>query len=312
MKNTALEQRASRAPVDPELLKEVRRIQIRSDRLVTDVVSGGYSSVFRGSGIEFDEVREWTEGDDFRSVDWNVTARMGRPYIKKYVEERELTILFVLDRSRSMGFGSERIEGVPKSLRRLAVEFIACLGLSANRNNDKVGLVCFGEGVELFVPPKKGRPHLLRVLRECLAPSEGARKSELGMTLGYTGRVLRRRAIVFVLSDFLTTWPSRELRLMAKRHDLILVPCLDPRLLSLPDAGLLRLVDLEDGRERVVDSSSLAVRETYCALANERLEKMEADAKKYSADWLPLRSDVGVTKSILAFFRKRELRSKKR
>ena len=170
MKKPALEQRASRAPVDPELLKEVRRIQIRSDRLVTDVVSGGYSSVFRGSGIEFDEVREWTEGDDFRSVDWNVTARMGRPYIKKYVEERELTLLFVLDRSRSMGFGTERIDGVPKSLRRLAVEFIACLGLSANRNNDKVGFVGFGEGPELFVPPKKGRPHLLRRHRLIGAP----------------------------------------------------------------------------------------------------------------------------------------------
>ena len=298
--------------MDPELLKEVRRIQVRSDRLVTDVVSGGYSSVFRGSGIEFDEVREWTEGDDFRSVDWNVTARMGRPFIKKYVEERELTLLFVLDRSRSMGFGSATVETVPKSLRRLAVEFIACLGLSANRNNDKVGLIGFGEGVELFVPPKKGRPHLLRILRECLAQSEGARRSELGKTLGYTSRVLRRRAIVFVLSDFLTAWPRRELRLLAKRHDLILVPCLDPRLLELPDAGLLRLVDLEDGRERVVDSSSAMVRASFAAHAKERLERMEADTKKYGADWLPLHSDVGVTKSVLAFFRKREFRSQKR
>ena len=305
----------SRPPVDPELLKEVRRIQIRTDRLVTDVVSGGYQSVFRGSGIEFDEVREWIEGDDYRSVDWNVTARVGRPYIKKYVEERELTLVFVLDRSRSMGFGTSVVDGVAKSLQRVAVEFIACLGLSACRNNDKAGLVASVSGVELFVPPSKGRAHLMRILRDCLAPRQddvdGEAKpaqSDLAPALGYLGHVQRRRAIVFVLSDFLSNWPDRELGLLAKRHDLTLVPCLDPRLLELPEAGLLRLIDLEDGRERVVDASSSAVRTAYATRVARRVEDLQNRARRIGAGWLPLSTDRSVANSVVEYFRRRELR----
>ena len=294
----------------------MRRIQIRTDRLVTDVVSGGYQSVFRGSGIEFDEVREWMEGDDYRSVDWNVTARVGRPYIKKYVEERELTLIFVLDRSRSMGFGTALVEGVAKSLQRVAVEFIACLGLSACRNNDKVGLVASTSGVELFVPPNKGRAHLMRILRDCLAPRESEAKpaegegerSDLAPALGYLGHVQRRRAIVFVLSDFLMAWPDRELGLLAKRHDLTLVPCFDPRLEQLPSAGLLRLVDLEDGRERVVDASSRRVREAYAARVAARAEQLRDRARRIGAGWLPLSTERTVANSVVEYFRRRELR----
>lgn len=298
--------------VDPELLKEVRRIQVRTDRLVTDVVSGGYQSVFRGSGIEFDEVREWTEGDDYRSVDWNVTARQGRPFIKKYVEERELTLLFILDRSRSMGFGSGRVDGTPKSLRRIAVELTACLGLSANRNNDKVGLIAFSEGIDLFVPPKKGRAHLLRILRECLAPGEAPQQSNLATALSYAGHVQRKRSIVFVLSDFCGPWPERELLLLSKRHDMTLVPCFDPRLRTLPKSGLLRLADLETGREVVIDASSAAVRTAYETAMRERVEKMEAQARRIGADWLPLSTERSVATAVVEFFRKRELRGSKR
>lgn len=304
--------REGRPSVDADLLREVRRIQVRTDRLVTDVVAGGYSSVFRGSGIEFDEVREWVEGDDFRSVDWNVTARAGRPFVKKYVEERELTLLFVLDCSRSMDFGSLRVEGVPKTLRRLAVELVACLGLSANRNNDKIGLVTFGAEVELFVPPKKGRPHLLRLLREALAPVAADRGSALAEALAFAGRVLRKRAVVFVLSDFLAGFPAREARLAARRHDLILVPCLDPRLGELGDAGLVRLRDLESGEERLVDSGSAAVRARYATERRAWLEGLRQAARRCGADWLPLDTREPVAHGVLGFFRRREQRSARR
>lgn len=304
--------RGGRPSVDADLLREVRRIQVRTDRLVTDVVAGGYSSVFRGSGIEFDEVREWVEGDDFRSVDWNVTARAGRPFVKKYVEERELTLLFVLDCSRSMDFGSLRVDGVPKTLRRLAVEFLACLGLSANRNNDKLGLLTFGREVELFVPPKKGRPHLLRVLREALAPVRDDRGGALGEALAFASRVLRRRAVLFVLSDFLDGMPVKQARLAARRHDLILVPCLDPRLLELEDAGLLRLRDLETGVEQLVDTSSAEVRRHHSAGRRAWLEELRQAGRRCGADWLPLDTREPIAQSVLSFFRRRERRSAKR
>jgi uncharacterized protein (DUF58 family) len=306
------EQGRERACVDAELLKEVRRIQLRTDRLVTDVVSGGYSSVFRGSGIEFDEVREWAEGDDIRSVDWNVTARQGRPFIKKFVEERELTLLFVLDVSRSMDFASTSVDGKPRSLRRLAVEFLACLGLSAGRNNDKVGILTFAQDVDLYVPPKKGRAHLLRLLRESLARVEEDRGSGLGAALAYASRVQRKKCILFVLSDFLCDWPEKEVRLAARRHDLILVPTLDPRLLDLPQQGLFRLRDVETGQEQVLDASSGRVREAYAAQMRAFYEERRAGARKFGADWLTLDTRESVTSNVVAFFRQREARSAKR
>ncbi len=298
--------------MDPELLKEVRRIQLRTDKLVTDVVSGGYSSVFRGSGIEFEEVREWTEGDDIRSVDWNVTARQGRPFIKKFVEERELTLLFVLDVSRSMDFGSQSMDGKPRSLRRMAVEFLACMGLSAGRNNDKVGLLTFAEDVDLYVPAKKGRAHLLRLLRESLVRVEADRASGLGPALAYASRVQRKRCILFVLSDFLCDWPEKEMRLAARRHDLILVPTLDPRISELPEQGLFRLCDVETGKEQVLDASSTQVRQAYAAQMRAFYEKRRAGARKFGADWLPLDTRESVTSNVVAFFRQREARSARR
>lgn len=302
------ESRTERPAVDPELLREVRRIQIRTDRLVTDVVSGGYSSTFRGSGIEFDEVREWVEGDDYRSVDWNVTARAGRPFIKKYVEERELTVLFVLDRSRSMKFGTVTRDGIPRSLERLATEFVACLGLSANRNNDKVGLVATDGDRALFVPAKKGRMHMLRILRECLADPQDAHRDTLADALGWAARVQRKRAIVFVLSDFFGEWPEKELRLLARRHDLSLVPCFDPRLERLPDgSGLYRLRDLETGRAVLVDAGSARVREAYAERMQNRREDLEARARRLGAGFLPIDTQHSVASNVVAFFRRREL-----
>ncbi len=309
----------SREPaIDPELLKELRRIQIRTDRLVTDVVSGGYQSVFRGSGIEFDEVREWTEGDDVRAVDWNVTARQGRPFIKKYVEERELTVLLLLDRSRSMQFGSGALLGSPKSLARIALEFCACIGLSAARNNDKVGLVAFGGAREqLYVPPKKGRAQLLRILRDAIVPPEKTRvvdeeQGALARAMQFAGHVQRKRAIVFVLSDFLLGWPQRELRLLARRHDVTLVPCLDDRMLTLPRAGLLRLRDLESGEERLVDTEDARVRDAYAKRSVERMEKLETEARISGASSLPITTSEAVTSRVVAYFRRREMQGRHR
>ena len=275
-------ERKERPAVDPELLREVRRIQIRTDRLVTDVVSGGYSSVFRGSGIEFDEVREWVEGDDYRSVDWNVTARAGRHFIKKYVEERELTVLFVLDRSRSMRFGSIVREGRPRTLARVATEFVACLALSATRNNDKVGFVATDGERPLFVPAAKGRAHVLRVQR--------------------------KRAIVFVLSDFLADFPERELRLLARRHDLSLVPCSDPLLEALPErGGLYNLIDLERGGAGVLDGRSARTRAAYAQAAARRRADLVERSRRLGAGLLPIDTREPVSSSVVAFFRRREL-----
>lgn len=304
---------SERPPVDPELLKEVRRIQIRTDRLVTDVVSGGYSSVFRGSGIEFDEVREWTEGDDYRSVDWNVTARAGRPFIKKYVEERELTVLFVLDLSRSMRFGTVVRDEIARSLGRIATEFVACLGLSANRNNDKVGLVATDGARPFFVPAAKGRMHMLRILRECLADPEASREAAFAEALAFAARVQRKRAILFVLSDFFDGVPEKELRLLTRRHDVSLVPCVDPRLQELPrGAGLYRIKDLESGRELLVDASSKRVRAAYAERASERARTLDESARRLGAGVLRISTERPVSTSVVEYFRRRELQRGKR
>ncbi len=301
-------ERKERPAVDPELLREVRRIQIRTDRLVTDVVSGGYSSVFRGSGIEFDEVREWVEGDDYRSVDWNVTARAGRPFIKKYVEERELTVLFVLDRSRSMRFGSIVREGRPRTLARVATEFVACLALSATRNNDKVGFVATDGERPLFVPAAKGRAHVLRILRDCLADPVDPCRDALAEAIGYAARVQRKRAIVFVLSDFLADFPERELRLLARRHDLSLVPCSDPLLEALPErGGLYNLIDLERGGAGVLDGRSARTRAAYAQAAARRRADLVERSRRLGAGLLPIDTREPVSSSVVAFFRRREL-----
>lgn len=294
-----------------ELLKEVRRIQVQSARLVTGVMAGGYSSVFRGAGVEFDEVREYAEGDDPRSVDWNVTARVGRPFVKKYVDERELTVLFLYDLSASMGGGFG-----PWSARQMAARVCACLALSAVRNDDKVGLVAFGAEVEKYVPPKKGLAHALAVVRDLLALRSGAARTDFGPALELAARVLRRRAIVFLVSDFLASGYERALGPCARRHDLIAVR-LSCSELEPPGLGLARVRDPESGRSFLVDWKSPRVRELY----RERVEAWRlagADAlARAGVDLLdvpvPREPDKdAVARPILEFFRMRELRGAKR
>lgn len=294
-----------------ELLEEVRRIDVQARRLVTDVMAGGYSSVFRGSGIEFEGVREYAEGDSPRTIDWGVTARMGRPFVRTYVSERELTVLFLLDLSASMGGGFGAW-----SARRTAAQVCACLALAATRNNDKVGLIAFSEGVDAYAPPAKGVGHALRIVRDCLALRGTGGRTDLVPPLEFAARVVRRHAVIFLVSDLLAGGWEKALSLCARRHDVVAVRLLVPEL-APPGAGLLRLRDPETGEETVVDWSSPRVREAYGARVAARRGEVEEALRRAKVD----RMDVAVprvyerdavVRPILRFFRMREMRGAKR
>jgi uncharacterized protein (DUF58 family) len=299
-----------------ELLAEVRRIDVMSSRLVTSLISGEYTSVFRGTGLEFDGVREYEEGDDPRSVDWNVTARVGRPFVKKYVDERELTVLFVLDLSASMDAG---LGGW--SPRQAAARLCACLALSAIRNNDKVGLIAFSEAVDKYVAPKKGVGHVLRIVRDCLALRGGGARTAFGPALDFASRVLTRRSILFLVSDFLATdWPD-ALSLCARRHDVVAVRLLSPELAApltaAPGAGLLRVNDPESGATTVVDFGSARVRSAFAERVDAWRTRTTSELRRLKVDLMdvpiPRRPDGDVVaRPILRFFRMRELRGAKR
>ncbi len=294
-----------------ELLEEVRRIDVQSRRLATDVMSGGYLSVFRGAGIEFDEVREYAVGDDPRSVDWNVSARVGRPFVKKYVDERELTVLFLLDLSSSMqgGFGIW-------SARQLAARVCGCLAFAATRNGDKVGLVSFDEGVSSYVPAKKGPAHALRIIRDCLALPGGTARGSPAAALEFAARAVRRRAILFLVSDFLCEGWEEALALCARRHDVIAVRLLTPEL-APPEAGVMRIADPESGEEALVDWGSRKVREAYRRrVADWRLRTEQAIGRaKVDRMDVPVPRVRGrdmIAGPIMKFFRMRELRGMKK
>lgn len=298
--------------IDREILAQVRRIQVRTNRMVTDVMAGGYTSVFRGTGIEFDEVREFAEGDDLRSVDWNVTARTGRPHIKKYMEERELTVLFLLDLSASTGFGTAERGTRRRTVRETAAEFCACIALAAARNNDKTGLVAFSDHVELYVPAKKGPRHVLRLIREALAMEPVGVATNIAVALDYAGRVQRKRAVVFLISDFLTSGYERPLRLLARRHDVVAVRILDRRSAQLDPAGLLHLRDAETGASAWIDSDSPRVREAYAAQMEDQSEVLRQTLAKAGVDLMQVWPDRNVADPIVAFFRMREKRGARR
>lgn len=300
--------------IDPEILKQVRRIQVLTGRLVTDVMAGGYNSVFRGSGIEFDEVREYTEGDDPRSVDWNVTARTGRPYIKKFVEERELTVTFLLDLSSSTRAGFHR-----RSAREAAAQFCACIALSAIRNNDKVGLITFTDRVERFVPPKKGVGHVLRIVRDCLAHEPKGTGTRLSPALEFAGHVLRRKSILFLVSDFQTSDPyERELSIVSRRHDVIAARVEAPEwsrgaprtaASHTPAAGLMRLRDFETGREYCLDFSNKKTAHLYQQRVRAFREELDARLRRARVDSLCIPAEGNIVDPILKFFRRRERRA---
>jgi uncharacterized protein (DUF58 family) len=317
----------------PELLAEARRIQVRADRMVTDVMAGGYSSVFRGSGIEFDEVREFAEGDELRSIDWNVTARVGRPFVKKFVEERELTVLFLLDVSASMAFGTAPQGRAPRrSVSTTAALFVGCVAFAAARNSDKAGLITFRETVARYVPAKKGRNHVLRLIREACEPPAPRGGSELATAMDFAARVQRRRAIVFVVSDFvfadgIAGGASRsafadKLRLLSQRHDVIAVRVRDPfaggidratgDVAALPPVGLLHLADPETGAVRSVDFGSAKVRHALQGHWREERQALLDLCRRAGVDLLDVPTEGSVADPLVRFFRMRERRGARR
>lgn len=285
------------------VLRKVRRIEIVTRRLVNDVFSGEYHSVFKGQGIEFDEVREYQPGDDIRSIDWNVTARMGRPYIKRFVEERELVVVFLLDVSASGLFGSG--EGTKIDT---AAEICALLAFSATQNHDKVGAIIFSEDIEEYIPPDKGKSHVLRVVRGALFHRPRGRGTDLGRALEYLVRVIKRRAVVFVLSDFLSPDFSAPLAVAARKHDLVAIRVEDKRERDPGGAGLARLWDQEKGIEKVVDLGSRAARERLARLLRQRDEDLAAVFRRNGVDWIDIESGSDYVRPLSLFFRARARR----
>ena len=286
-----------------ELARKIRILQITTRKVVNDVLAGGYTSVFKGRGIEFDEVREYMPGDDIRTIDWNVTARTGRPYVKRYVEERELTVVFVVDLSASGAFGSVR-----KLKNEIAAEFCALLSFSAVKNNDKVGLIVFTDRVELYVPPKKGTTHVLRLIRELLNFKPKAAKTDLAGALDFLGKVSKKRAVVFLVSDFQAEGFEKPMRIVSKRHDLVAVPIVDPREVRLPNVGLIELEDAETGETILVDTSSAAVRKRYERLGRERSERFRELFASMGVDNIEVATDRDYIPKLVSFFRARERR----
>ncbi len=284
-----------------EVTREVRRLEITTRHLVRDIMAGEYSSAFRGRGVEFAEVREYQPGDDIRTIDWNVTARLGAAYVKRYLEERELTVLFVADLSASSGFGSVR-----RTKGDLTTEVCAVLALAAARNNDRVGAVFATDRVEHYVAPRKGRRQALRVISDLLGFRPACSGTDLGAALGYLEPMLRRRAVIFLISDFLGSGYQSPLARLARRHDLIAIQVTDPRERALPDVGLVTLWDPEGGGWRVVDTADAGLRERFRSRAAAFDAALERTLMESGADLLRLDTGQSYAEPLLAFFRRRE------
>jgi uncharacterized protein (DUF58 family) len=291
-----------------EILRKVRRIEIRTKRLVDDTLAGQYHSVFKGRGMNFDEVREYTPGDEVRTIDWNVTARAGRPFIKKFVEERERTLILMVDVSASGDFGSGA-----QSKRELAAELASVLAFSAIRNSDKVGLVLFTDQVELYVPPRKGRRHVLRIVREILGFEPQSRGTDVVNALDFVNDVASRRSIVFLVSDFQTpgepavAMPAlrKALRQTNRRHDLVALPIDDPREQELPDIGIVAVEDAETGELIEIDTASAAVRQRFAETARERTAQLQRAFNAEAVDSLRITTDQSYVAPLMTFFKKR-------
>lgn len=292
-------------PIDTtELMKQVARIRVITTRLVDEHLSGEYHSVFKGRGMEFDEVREYTAGDDVRSIDWNVTARMGHPFVKRYREERELTVIFLVDISGSQVCGSSQ-----RSKAELAAEITSVLALSAIKNQDKVGLILFSDRIEKSIPPRKGRTAAMRLVREVLAAEETRHGTDIAAALRFLNGVQKRRAVVFLISDFLDHSYQSELRVAARRHDLICCPVSDPWERVLPDLGLIEVEDPETGELMLVDTSSRGVREHYAEDAQASHDGLLSKFRKLGVDAIPLSTEQPFIDAIHALFRQRQARA---
>ena len=293
-----------------EILKKVRQVEIRTNRLVNDSLAGEYHSVFKGRGMDFDEVREYVPGDEVRAIDWNVTARAGRPFVKKFTEERELTILLAVDVSASGNFGSG-----PQSKRQMAAELASVLAFSAIRNSDKVGLVLFTDQIEQYIPPKKGRQHVLRVIREILFFEPQSRGTDIVRALDFANQVTSRRAIMFLVSDF--ELPNqdqaladlrRAVRLASRRHDLVALHVHDLREAELPDVGQLAIEDAESGELIELDTTDDRVRSRFAELAQQRVNNLRRALAAEGVDALNLDTREPYEPALRSFFKNRERR----
>jgi uncharacterized protein (DUF58 family) len=294
------------APLETrEILKCVRRIEIRTRRLVEEVFAGQSESVFKGRGMEFAEVRPYLPGDEVRDIDWNVTARNGAPFVKRFTEERELTVLLAVDVSGSLEFGSTDL-----SKRELVAELAALLAFSALKNADRVGLLLFSDRLELFVPPRKGRTQVLRIVRELLTHGIEGRGTSWASGLDFMNRVLRRRSVVFLLSDFLTPIDARLFRVTSRRHDLVALWVEDPREAVLPAVGRVLVEDLESGRTRWVNTSDARVRESYRAARADARTRTQRALAATRCEAVPLSTAASYLPPLLRFFNDRRRRAR--
>ena len=286
-----------------EVIQKVRRIEITTRRMVTDVLAGEYHSIFKGRGMEFSEVREYMMGDDIRTIDWNVTSRTGTLHVKKFVEERELTVLLMLDASGSADFGT-----TSRFKREVAAEMGALLAFSAIKNNDRVGAIVFTDEVEMFIPPRKGRPHVLRVIRDLLYFAPKGKKTNLAAAMEFLNSVTRKRAVVFLLSDFLTSGFEKPLRVAAKKHDVISVFLSDPREREIPKAGMIELEDAETGQRMLLDTSDRRALEAFTQHADARVQAQMDALTAMGVDIIDITTGEPYDRPLQRFFEKRARR----
>ncbi len=290
--------------IPKEVLKKIRRIEIRTKKLVNDLFSGEYHSTFKGQGMEFEEVRQYEPGDDIRLIDWNVTARTGYPHIKKFKEERELSVVLLVDASSSGRFGTrERFKS------DTAAELSALLAFSAIKNNDKVGLIIFTDKIEKFVPPKKGRAHVLRLIRDILYFEPEGVGTDIGGALEYLSKVIKRKSVVFMISDFLSTDFHKPLQIANNKHDIIAIKITDPRETSFDNVGLIELEDAETGEVFMIDTSSREFRREFSARAEEDHLALKKSFQLINTDFINTRTDRSYIVPLINFFKMRERRA---
>ena len=284
-----------------EIIKKVRKIEIKTRGLSQNIFAGQYHSAFKGRGMAFSEVREYQYGDDVRDIDWNVTARFHRPYVKVYEEERELTVMLLVDLSGSLDFGS-----VQQTKRDLVTEIASTLAFSAIQNNDKIGVILFTDRIEKYIPPKKGRKHILYIIHELLNFKPAGVRTDIGMAVSYLTRVMKRRCTAFLLSDFYSRSDfSKPIQIANSKHDVVAIQVYDTRAKSLPDIGLMKVRDAETGHEMIIDTSSAKLRQAHARYWIEREDLLNRTFAKSKVDWTSVATNENFTKALLLLFKKR-------
>ena len=289
--------------IPKEILKKIRHIEIRTKRLVNDLFSGEYHSTFKGQGMEFEEVREYQPGDDIRLIDWNVTARTGLPHVKKFREERELSVVLLVDASSSGRFGTR-----DRFKSEVAAELGALLAFSAIKNNDKVGLIIFTDRIEKFVPPQKGRSHVLRLIREIIFFEPEGVATDTGLALEYLSKVIKRKSVVFLISDFLCEDFVRPMQIANKKHDVVAIKISDPREATFENVGLIELEDTETGEVVMINTGSKQFRREFAARADEDLQNLQKSFRLINTDFINIRTDQSYIAPLVNFFKMREKR----